>query len=67
MVNKVVHLEIAIGDLKSIYNYISHDSVKYAKLEVKKIKAYAESLKKHSLKRQILSNHKRQGYTVCCF
>ena len=50
MVIKIVYLEIAIEDLKSIYNYISKDSVKYAKLEVKKIKAYAESLKKHPLK-----------------
>jgi hypothetical protein len=31
--------------LASVYRYISRDSVKYAKLEVKKIKAFCESLK----------------------
>lgn len=47
---KVIYLEIAIYDLKSIYVYISRDSVKYAKLEVQKIKAFAESLKSLPLK-----------------
>jgi len=45
MVKKVVYLEIAVGDLASIYSYISRDSIKYAKLEVKKIKTFCESLK----------------------
>ena len=50
MVKKVIYLEIAILDLKSIYEYISRDSIKYAKLEVQKIKAFAESLKGFPLK-----------------
>ena len=50
MVKKVIYLEIAVYDLASIYSYISRDSVKYAKLEVKKIKAFCESLKKQPLK-----------------
>ena len=50
MVRKVIYLEIAVEDLASVYRYISRDSVKYAKLEVKKIKAFCESLKKQPLK-----------------
>jgi toxin ParE1/3/4 len=50
MVKKVIYLEIAVGDLASIYSYISRDSIKYAKLEVKKIKAFCESLKTQPLK-----------------
>jgi hypothetical protein len=50
MVKKVIYLEIAVGNLASIYGYISRDSIKYAKLEVKKIKAFCESLKKQPLK-----------------
>ena len=50
MVKKVIYLEIAVKDLASIYRYISQDSIKYAKLEVKKIKAFAESLKNQPLK-----------------
>lgn len=41
---KVIYREIAIRDLQSIYNYISHDSKKYAKIEVKKIKDFIRSL-----------------------
>ena len=50
MVRKVIYLEIAVEDLASVYSYISRDSIKYAKLEVKKIKAFCESLKNQPLK-----------------
>ena len=50
MVIKVIYLEVAVQDLASIYKYISQDSAKYAKLEVQKIKAFAESLKNQPLK-----------------
>lgn len=50
MVKKVVYLKLAIDDLSSIYKYISQDSVKYARLEIQKIKAFTESLKKNPLK-----------------
>jgi toxin ParE1/3/4 len=41
---KITYLETAIFDLKSIYTYIARDSKKYARLEVKKIKAFADTL-----------------------
>ena len=50
MVKRVIYLEIAIQDLASIYKYISHDSVRYAKLEVEKIKAFCASLISHPMK-----------------
>jgi len=50
MVRKVIYLEIAVEDLASVYSYISRDSIKYAKLEVKKIKAFCESLKNQPAK-----------------
>ena len=50
MVRKVFYVEFAVNDLASIYNYISRDSIKYARLEVKKIKAFAETIKYHPLK-----------------
>jgi len=50
MVIKVIYLEVAVADLASIYNYISRDSIKYARLEVKKIKACCESLKNQPAK-----------------
>src|ERR1700731_2282238 len=50
MVKKVIYLKIAVEDLASVYRYISRDSVKYAKLEVKKIKAFCESLKNQPAK-----------------
>jgi len=50
MVEKIVYLATAVHDLKAIYNFIAEDSVKYAQLEVKKIKAYAESLVYHPTK-----------------
>lgn len=46
---RVVYLQTAVEDLASIYKYISRDSVKYAKLEVKRIKAFAESIKSQPL------------------
>ncbi|HJP63587.1 MAG TPA: type II toxin-antitoxin system RelE/ParE family toxin [Mucilaginibacter sp.] len=46
---KVIYLPTAVQDLASIYKYISRDSVKYAKLEVHKIKAFAESIKNQPL------------------
>jgi toxin ParE1/3/4 len=50
MVIKVIYLEVAVQDLASIYKFISQDSVKYARLEVRKIKAFTESLKNQPLK-----------------
>jgi toxin ParE1/3/4 len=50
MVKKVIYLNLAVHDLSSIYSFISQDSVKYARLEVQKIKAFAESLKSQPLK-----------------
>lgn len=50
MVKKVVYLKVAVQDLLTIYTYISDDSVRYARLEIQKIKAFAESLKYHPLK-----------------
>ena len=50
MVKKVIYLKIAVADLASIYSYISRDSIKYAKLEVKKIKAFCESLRNQPAK-----------------
>jgi len=50
MVKKVIYLELAVHDLSSIYRYISQDSVKYARLEIQKIKAFTESLKNQPLK-----------------
>jgi len=50
MVIKIIYLDVAVQDLASIYKFISQDSVKYAKLEVKKIKAFTESLKNQPLK-----------------
>ena len=41
---RVIYGELAVHDLRSIYKYISQDSKKYAKLEVKKIKAFTNSL-----------------------
>jgi len=41
---KVVYLDIAIQDLRSLYKYIAQDSKKYAALEVKKIKQFIDSL-----------------------
>ena len=50
MVKKVIYLDLAVLDLSSIYKYISQDSVKYARLEVQKIKAFTDSLKNQPLK-----------------
>lgn len=50
MVKRVIYLELAVHDLSSIYKYISQDSIKYARLEVLKIKAFTESLKNQPLK-----------------
>jgi toxin ParE1/3/4 len=50
MVKEVIYLELAIHDLSSTYKYISQDSIKYARLEVQKIKAFTESLKNQPLK-----------------
>jgi toxin ParE1/3/4 len=50
MVSNLVYLATAINDLKGIYNFIAKDSVKYAQLEIKKIRAYAESLMYHPTK-----------------
>jgi len=47
---KVVYLDIATHDLKSIHKYISMDSKKYASLEVRKIKLFIDSLTQFPLK-----------------
>jgi toxin ParE1/3/4 len=47
---KLIYLQIAIDDLQSIYEYIGQNSKKYARLEVKKIKEFIESLKNFPLK-----------------
>lgn len=47
---KVIYLDVAIQDLKSIYKYISQDSKKYAMLEVQKIKSFIDSLVNFPLK-----------------
>ncbi|TSD63956.1 type II toxin-antitoxin system RelE/ParE family toxin [Inquilinus sp. KBS0705] len=52
MAIKVIYLKTAIEDLASIFKYISYDSVKYARLEVQKIKAYCETIKFQPLKGQ---------------
>jgi toxin ParE1/3/4 len=49
MAIKVIYLQTAVEDLASIYKYISRDSVRYAKLEVQKIKAFTDSLKNQPL------------------
>lgn len=41
---KIVYLDEATQDLRSIYKYISRDSIKYAVLEVKKIRSFINSL-----------------------
>lgn len=50
MAVKVIYLKTTLDDLRAVFNYISSDSVKYARIEVKKIKAYCESLKHQPLK-----------------
>ena len=50
MVNRIIYLNYARDDLKAIFTYIAEDSPIYARLEIKKIKAFAESLKKTPLK-----------------
>ncbi len=47
---KVIYLEIAVQDLRSIYDYIAQDSKKYAQLEVRKIRSFINSLKEYPLK-----------------
>jgi toxin ParE1/3/4 len=50
MAVKVVYLKTAIEDLSAVFKFISYDSVKYARLEVQKIKAYCETIKYQPLK-----------------
>lgn len=50
MVRKVVFLATAMQDLQAIHQYIAYDSTKFARLEVKKIKAYTNSLIEHPFK-----------------
>jgi toxin ParE1/3/4 len=50
MVKKVIYLDAAVQDLASIYKYIAWDSIKYAKLEVEKIKSFCNSLISHPMK-----------------
>ncbi|GGH17366.1 type II toxin-antitoxin system RelE/ParE family toxin [Mucilaginibacter phyllosphaerae] len=50
MAIKVVYLNTAIEDLAAVFKFISYDSVKYARLEVQKIKAYCETIKHQPLK-----------------
>ncbi|MGY3213691.1 type II toxin-antitoxin system RelE/ParE family toxin [Mucilaginibacter sp. HD30] len=60
MVKKIIYLNVAIHDLSSIYNYISQDSIKYARLEVQRIKAFTESLLKHPFKGKFYKTIKGQ-------
>ncbi len=57
---RVIYGELAIHDLKSIFKYISQDSKKYAKLEVKKIKAFTNSLSNFPLKGKYYETIKNQ-------
>jgi toxin ParE1/3/4 len=57
---KVTYLETAILDLKSIYAYIARDSKKYARLEVRKIKSFVDSLKDFPLKGKFYQTIKDQ-------
>ncbi len=43
---KINWTQLAISDLKGIYEYIAKDSSRYAQITVNKIHSYAESLKK---------------------
>jgi plasmid stabilization system protein ParE len=43
---KIVYSKIANHDLKEIYSFISHDSIKYAKREVALIQTAIKKLKK---------------------
>mgnify|MGYP003863049933 CR=1 FL=1 len=40
---------LAVEDLKGIYDYISRDSTKYAKIQVVRLRARTNVLKKHPL------------------
>ena len=57
---KVIYLAVAVRDLQSIYNYIGQDSKKYALLEVKKIKAFINSLKEYPLKGRPYASRKNR-------
>ena len=57
---KVIYLKTSILDLKSIYDYISLDSKKYAALEIKKIKLFIDSLKNFPLKGKYYQTIKEQ-------
>lgn len=46
---RIKWLNAAKGDLKEIYNFISLDSKKYAKLQVERIRTKTEILKNQSL------------------
>jgi plasmid stabilization system protein ParE len=47
---KVIYLQVAVQDLRSIYDYIAQDSKKYAQIEIKRIRAFINSLKEYPLK-----------------
>jgi toxin ParE1/3/4 len=63
----VIYLEVAIHDLKSIYEYISQDSKKYASLEVKKIKLFIDSLKSFPLKGKYYGTVNNNEIRSMCF
>jgi len=50
-------LKEAKEDLKSVFDYISTDSVRYAKFQVEKIKNKVEILKLHPLAGKTLEEH----------
>jgi plasmid stabilization system protein ParE len=64
MAIKVIYLQTAVEDLASIYKYIARDSVKYAKLEVQKIKAFTDSLKKPTTVWKAIPNYARERSAI---
>ncbi len=52
----------AVADLKSIYDYISKDSVQYAKLQVIRIKNKTNILKTHAYSGKIIPEFYHEQY-----
>ena len=53
---------LSVNDLKSIYDYISKDSVKYAKIQVVKIRARTSILKTYPLSGKIVPEYDDEKY-----
>ena len=54
--------KLAIGDLKGIYDYISRDSVKYAKIQVIKLRNRTNILKIYPLSGKIIPEYNDERY-----